>query len=252
MTQLMGKTIFISREETKAQDFIAPIERQGANVLSHSLISFELRTSEDHRAVLAQLNTFDWIVFTSANGVKYFYETLNAYKVSNSQVRHIKKAVVGKKTQQFLELYGETVDFVPNVFDAEHFSQTFIVEEQPAKVLLVKGNLSRKVIDDSLNQSNIPFETITVYNTIVNREVEKQLKDVLEQPIDAWVFTSPSSIQAFEEFIDLEDASILDQPCFCIGHTTQDQANRVGFKQTIVPYEFTLEGLAEAVSDYYS
>lgn len=248
----MGKTIFISREESKAQDFIDPLERLGANILPHSLITFELRTTEDQRTMLAQLNTFDWIVFTSANGVKFFYETLDNYHVSKAEVNQIKKAVVGKKTQQFLEQYDESVDFVPNVFDAEHFSQTFVAEKQPTNVLLVKGNLSRKVIDHALSQSNISFKTMTVYNTVINREVKAQTLDVVKRPVDAWVFTSPSSIQAFEEFVDLQEATILEQPCFCIGHTTEEQAKLAGFKQTIVPREFTLEGLAEAVTNYYS
>ncbi|WP_054753463.1 uroporphyrinogen-III synthase [Piscibacillus salipiscarius] len=121
MSQLKGKTLFISREFAKAQDFIVPLKEHGVNVIAYSLITFELEESVSHRETINQFNQFDWVVFTSANGVRYFFETLDNHAISPSEIQHIKKAVVGSKTKEALEQYGVQAHFLPEIYDAEHF-----------------------------------------------------------------------------------------------------------------------------------
>ncbi|SEP94090.1 uroporphyrinogen-III synthase [Piscibacillus halophilus] len=251
MSHIMGKKIFISREESKAQDFIGPLERHGAQIFAQSLITFELRHSKLHENLLRQLSQYEWLVFTSTNGVKYFFETLNLYEIPKDEIYHLKIASVGSKTQESLEQNGIKVDFVPEIFDAEHFSQAFITEAKPSNVLLVKGNLSRQVIDRKLDEELISYETITVYNTVFNEQAQDDLQHIMKHSIDAWTFTSPSSIDAFIYLQDSFEGS-LSKPCFCIGHTTQQKAKEVGFTETYVPKIFTLEGLAHEVIDFYS
>ncbi|RPF55459.1 uroporphyrinogen-III synthase [Aquisalibacillus elongatus] len=252
MSLHVGKRVFISRDRQQAEGFIKPLEHVGIDVLGKSLITFEPWIPEKSLNVLSQISRFDWIVTTSANGVYYFFYALKQYGLSTEQLRHFKFAVVGTKTEAELNRYGFEADFVPEVFDAEHFSQQFLDEKKPQHVLLVKGNLSRQIIDESLNDHEVPFQNLYVYQTIVNEKAKPYIEDTYNQhDVDAWAFTSPSSIDALFELLKVQKPYILDLPCFCIGQTTKEHAINKGFRQTIMPQVYTLEDLAESVIDFY-
>ncbi|TFB24945.1 uroporphyrinogen-III synthase [Filobacillus milosensis] len=253
MATLKGKCIFISRELGKAQDFILPLENKGATVYPLPLIRFVRWDRDKNHIILDNLSRFDWIVFTSANGVKYFFETIEAHQTSNSSLSSTRFAVVGTKTEAMLFEYGYKASFVPETFDANHFSKDFIKKMPLTNVLVVKGNLSRDVIDQALEEESIDYTNIFVYQTLTNEEVKDPLINYVNQRlIDGYVFTSPSSLNAFEELLGEIPLDVLETPCFCIGETTQAKAIEIGFNQTYFPKNFTLEGLSQFVINYYS
>ncbi|GEL77442.1 uroporphyrinogen-III synthase [Tenuibacillus multivorans] len=253
MSFLLDKHIFLSRDEEKASDFIDLLNEKDAKISALPLIKFESTDLDESQALFNQLRDFDWIVFTSANGVEYFFHHLENHRLSIEPLKQLKMAVVGTKTEQTLQQFGFNADFIPSHFDAEHFSREFTERYHPRHVLMIKGNLSRRVIDEAFDRVGCHYENMYVYRTLTNAEIQKPLNHLVDQQeIDAWVFTSPSSIEAFFKLINHRGASVLGKPCFCIGHTTEIKAKEYRFKHTLVPDVFTLEGLAYKVIEYYA
>ncbi|MGM8214257.1 uroporphyrinogen-III synthase [Bacillaceae bacterium W0354] len=249
MSSLKNKTIFLSRDKRKAISFIEQFDKIGAFVMAVPLISFQIFEHEENNERLKNLLNHDWIVFTSINGVEFFVETLKKFGMTVKdlkEIHHIRYAAVGTKTEEALVKHGLEVSFVPSVFDADHFSLQFLKHHHPKYPLLVKGNLARDVIDETLKGRSIPFETMFVYKTVINESVE--LKKLLnDQQIDYYCFTSPSSIDALIQLSHKDLKEEFDKPCFCIGETTEKRALQAGFINTIVPKEYTLDGLAAKI-----
>lgn len=249
MDSLKNKTIFLSREKNKAKLFIDELDNLGANVIPVPLTTFEHWKIKENKTLLDHISKYDWIIFTSINGVHFFFQTLKEFGYTISilkQNKALRFGTVGTKTELALKQYGFNASFVPTTFDADHFSSQYLQKYKPNYPLLVKGNLARDVIDRELSKENIPFDTMFVYKTAVNDKIN--LVQILkEYPIDLYCFTSPSSIDAFSTQLKGNIADELNKPCFCIGETTEAKAKEVGFKHTLIPNEYTLDGLLEKI-----
>ncbi|PKR79133.1 hypothetical protein CEY16_05110 [Halalkalibacillus sediminis] len=248
MSSLRGKNIVVSREREHALSFVGTLERQGAEVVGLPLIKFRHILDESAQTVLENLDRFEWLLFTSVNGVRFFFESLDQEGISHSTIQSKKIAAIGSKTEDYLKEYVPDVDFVPTTFDAEHMGPQFL-EMGPESVLLVKGNLSREVLDVFFKENGVEFESVTVYETSTNREAANRLIGM--ESVDAWVFSSPSTIDAWMELSEDSVDVWLTKPCFCIGPTTAQRAQEVGFETVILPENYTLDELADIIVDCY-
>ncbi|WP_407272635.1 uroporphyrinogen-III synthase [Radiobacillus sp. PE A8.2] len=253
---LFGKRILVTRSKEQSKAFADKLMEAGAIPLVAPLLIFQARNSEKNTALLQQLDTFSWLFFTSANGVKFFFEHVERVQME-AMLSHLHIAVVGKKTEQMLKHYGYEAAFIPNSFQGSQmvseFLQTYGSEQT---ILLVCGNKSRNEIPDQLKQARVFFRKLIMYDTLINEITTVQLTDYIKTGmIDVYTFTSPSTIAAFEEmtasipaYIDVIKQQKL---CLCIGTTTKDKATQAGFKQLRVPDEFTIDGMIETLHDHF-
>ena len=240
--------IFLSRSPSQANKFTDPLKNSPCTVHSIPVIETNLWKKPENVEILNHFDEFDWVFFTSAKGVRFFQETTEWLEWTMERLHAKKIAAVGTGTAAALKDRGYSVDFIPSTFDAEHLGREFLDVEQPKKILLIKGELSRTTMDEKFKKHAIDFENMYVYRTVTNDEVKDQLNcEFQAQPFDYYVFTSPSSIHAFFELLDIYPENIFDQPCFCIGRTTEYAALNAGFKKTFIPEEYTLQGLATRV-----
>ena len=100
---LTGQTILVTRAASASSTFQQMLEEQGANVLDMPALVIKPPTTwQPLDKAIDNIESFDWLILTSANGVEYFLQRLWDLNKDNDQLQHLKIAVVGKKTGQFL------------------------------------------------------------------------------------------------------------------------------------------------------
>lgn len=242
---LQDYRILITRGKEQSAGFKAGIEKNGGIPLIVPLIDFQLSTNTEEVAeAFRQLSNYEWIILTSQNGVRFFFELANKYKVT----RCIPKiAVIGAKTAKSLERYGYAADFIPKEFVAERFIEEFKpLLQAESRVLVAKGNLARTVIADTLNETGATVDEVIIYETVLPKDSKEQIVRLLrEQEVDVITFTSSSTIHHFMKIVEqyklhpyLESLIIA-----CIGPIAKKTALQHGLQVHVCPGVYTTEAM---------
>ncbi|MGM8213011.1 uroporphyrinogen-III synthase [Virgibacillus sp. W0430] len=245
---LQQKKIVITREQKQAQLFSKKIKKSGGDPIEVPLLQIHCKPLEEKQRNL-DLSQYDWIIFTSANGVECFFKAFSRIELTASI------AVVGHKTEQSLLKRGYRADFIPSIYNAEALAEEFINKNDIVKrVLLVRGNRSLNLIPVKFKKHGIPFDTIEVYETGINTNSNEKLQTHFQtnDAIDFITFTSPSTIDACMQLVNDKHVkeNILSTVCVCIGSTTASEAKKAGFRTIIVPDLFTVEGMIKSIRTY--
>jgi len=240
---LNGKQVLITREKSQAAHFSKEIKKFNGQPLIVPLIRIVTRNNSENEAILSNLDKFDWIFFTSINGVIYFFNQLN----DHSKINDKKIAVVGHKTRDALMTFGFDAHFMPTVYNAETMAEEFVTTYGKAdNILFVRGNISRPSLLERFTKEGISYSKIIVYDTRTNIDADKMLKAIDYSELDYLTFTSPSTVKAF---VDLIDKDLLNQyrtlPCICSGTTTEREAKSHNFVETYDPEIFTIESMID-------
>ncbi|WP_315905798.1 uroporphyrinogen-III synthase [Priestia koreensis] len=255
---LFSKKILITRGARQAKEMAASIEELGGVPVTVPLLKLQkpVQHTEHIHNVLQNLMQYTWLVFTSQNGVKFFFDFLDAFKIDKESMKHQKIAVVGEKTKRLLTKYGFTPTLVPTEFVAEKLLAELVSTLTATdKVLLVRGNLSRPVLLNGLKDHGIETGDLVVYETVPNEEVKEELVAVMKNgEIDAVTFTSSSSVRFFTELLQAVDWKEQSKRCIivCIGPITERTAKKVGFTRCLTPQEYTTEGMIHLLVDQLS
>lgn len=237
---LRQKKILVTREAAQAEMFSEKIKTSGGIPIEAPLLKITCKRSEH----IDKSSSYEWIFFTSANGVDCYLDNMKEPLTS-------KIAVVGEKTGFALKKYGLEADFIPTIYTAEVMVIEFIKENPHAgPILLVRGNRARPTLLAEFTQYGFTVDTAEVYETLTHTSMQVTLnKALLENDIDFLTFTSPSTIDAFIELI--ADFEAFEQKvCVCIGTTTADYARAQGFTQILIPEVFTIEGMIDQIDKY--
>lgn len=249
VNDLQNKGILVTREQKQAQIFARKIEQSGGIPYITPLLKINCVVSEDHLQTLRDLEQYEWLFFTSANGVRCFFEKWKSYFDNKRMDQKI--AVVGSKTNDILKDYGYTAAFIPSVYNAETMAAEFLRKYQTqGPVLFIRGQLSRNVLIDAFTDAGLPFESLTVYETVINTESKNSLNDIVtKKNIEFITFTSPSTVDAF--FALIEDVQLIKNKIIvCIGSTTEKRAKEKNLKPILVPEHFTIEGMIDRMGHY--
>ena len=249
---LTNKRILVTRQEPKASELADHINQCGGEAIVTPLITIECQLSSHGETLIHKLESYEWIVFTSGNGVTCFFNQLIKHGKQN-QLKNAHIAAVGTKTNQVLQTFGYEADFMPSVYNAEIMAAELSgAYDLKGPVLLVQGQLSLTTINDMLQEKAIPFDRLIVYKTGINREATDRLQTVLStEDVDFITFTSPSTIDAFMD-LSKKQARDIASTIVCIGTTTEKRALDYGFKHILVPDEFTIDSMLKKMHDYIS
>ena len=254
MSTIIGKTVLITRDFNQSKALCASVKKSGAVPIVIPMIKIVPYQSEpEHSAFLTAFEEIVWIIFTRTNGVKSFFAT---YSPDVFDFSTKKFAVVGKATEKCLKQYGFYATFVPSRYTGQCF-----IEEMAAhifhtdRILLVKGKIARDVIPNHLEKENYVFQSVTVYDTLPNIEGIHELKQLLqEDKLDVLTFTSPSTIQSFMDA--LNGTALLQKKdqwtIAVIGPTSKEKAEALGLFVSIMPKEYTIEKMYQAVVRYFN
>lgn len=244
MSGLQDKTILITRDAKGATLFAEKLVAQQAKPKIASLLEITCLGDTQAKQLPVEIATCEWIFFTSKNGVDCFLQ-----QPENASALHgCHIAAVGSKTAQAIERHGYKVDFIPSIYNAETMAAEFLATyETNGPVLFVRGVLASPVLVDAFTNANRAFYCLEVYDTTINEAAKERLRwQFAESPIDYLTFTSPSAIDAFIQLIE-EQINYKQIPTVCIGTTTERRAIKHGFTKTIVPEQFTIDGMIQAM-----
>ncbi|WP_153464708.1 uroporphyrinogen-III synthase [Sediminibacillus terrae] len=254
---LEGKRVLITRSEQQAEDFARKLKEAEAVPKIVPLLRFRKREAPSNKKILSKLHEFTWVFFTSANGVKFFFEQLEDFGLDVGQLGNCRVAAVGRKTKQALHKQGLSVDFTPQKYSGKQMALEFMKKyPDPGRVLLVCGGLARQEIPQQLERQQVCFQKAVVYDTLINTAAREDLLSFIrKRELDVYTFTSPSTVKAFMKLTshepDLQEKLVSEMLTVCIGPTTKEAAQKRGFTNILVPEEYTLDGMISRLARHY-
>jgi uroporphyrinogen-III synthase len=253
MGKILENKVFIS---TRPADQSAELEKllseESATLISMPTIEVRpLPLGEFAWQHLKNLDSFNWVVFTSPNGLRYFFARLFELQNHYSLPEHLKIAVVGKKTAASLECYGTSASFINLGNTAEDFVADFFHRVNPGEhVLFPIGNLARTVIEEKISKK-AECTRILFYETVLPEVINiETLNLILNDQYDMIVLTSPSSCNNLLHLISGKtDPAKLR--LVCIGQTTSAEVIRNGLEPLITAGTANSQGIYSAILTHF-
>ncbi len=251
---LKNKLFISTRPEGQSDELCRLLEAAGAETVEMPMIKIDPVVLSVHENNLVNnLSHFQWLIFTSPNGVRSFFEILKNQN-STTLPEKLQIAVIGKKTEKVLATFGYSPAFVNPGNTGEDFAVSFLqkIKDEAVKpnILLVLGNLARTVIQDEL-KNFADCERINVYQTSApGFQDEKTVRLIYDNRYEMLIFTSPSAIQNFMKSKHNIPAGNLRLAC--IGETTADEARKLGFQPLVVAEDASAQGIVESIIQFYT
>ena len=253
--QILNKRIFITtRESGSSMELINTFSNHGARILEFPMIkTAPEKISKKDYDILNDTEKFQWIVFTSANGVKYFFHFLNETGKSHEVFEKIKIAVIGNKTEKRLNEYSLKADFVSKGLDSRMFAKELksVFSNSNTRVLFPTGSLTPDFLENTL-QNDAHFTRINLYNTLQPKSISKEILNQIEMNnYDIIFFYSPSAINNFYELF-VNQIIIKNLKAACIGPATEKACNNLGITPIFTAKKPSTESLVQATINYYN
>ncbi len=248
---LLGQGIVVTRAREQASDMALALNDLGAEVIQFPTI--EVKPLEDYSAVrkaIGFIGSYDWVAFTSANGVKYFWKQLEALNLDSRALGGRKIAAIGPATAQALREHGVIPDFMPKKFVAESVVQGLTDLGMSGKrLLLPRAKVARDVLPDELRKIGCTVDVLPVYETAPGSSRREEVLERLEKgEINVITFASSSTVENFLHFIPAEELKKYAGLRFaCIGPITAKTLEQAGLPCHVQPTDFTIPALVEAL-----
>lgn len=253
---LFGKRIVITRARAQASNLVSKLSKLGAHCIE--IPTIKIAPPEDIKPLkesIENINNYDWLLFTSVNGVKFFFDTLFDMGKDVRVLGHLKFACIGPVTKEKLRNYGIISDILPETYRAESVIDTFSkVDISNKKVLLPRAKKARTILPEELTKMGARITEVVAYETLLEiKEKEKIITLLKNSEIDAVTFTSSSTVSNFISLLDSKDSDKLlkDVVTASIGPITSDTARSLNIKPDIEAQEYTIQGLVNSLLAYY-
>jgi uroporphyrinogen III methyltransferase/synthase len=250
---LAGKRVVLTRPRAQAMALASALEELGAEVLLLPTIRIEdpadMRPLE---AACQEVHLYDYIIFTSANGVSRFWAALRRAGVDAGAMERVAICAVGSATAEAIEAEGGRADVVPDEYVAEAIVQALSMRGSLTRkrVMLPRSDIGRDLLPVALRHAGAVVVDIPTYTTLSDDAVADQLRTVLaSRSVDLLVFSSGSTVQSFVDMVGTDTGSTR---VASIGPVTSAVARMLGLRVDIEASVHTAEGLAAAIRDYYA
>ncbi|WP_299283946.1 uroporphyrinogen-III synthase [Thermoflexus sp.] len=244
---LQGCRVLITRPRPAAEGLAAQLAALGA--IPVLLPAIEIRPPEDPRPLeeaVRQALTFDWILFTSANGVHAFLERWIAAGRSPAELARVRLGAIGPATARALQRYGLQAAYQPAVYLSEAMAEG-LGEVAGRRVLLPRADIARRELAERLRARGAEVVEVAAYRVAAAGDAEA-LRTALDPRPHRVTFTSPSTVGALAGLLEQrEEIRPADLPAVCIGPVTAAEAAALGFPIAAVAREHTQEGLIRAL-----
>lgn len=251
---LFGKGVVITRPEKQADDLAKLLMKEGANPIHFPTIKIVPPSSwRELDAAIKKLEDYDWLIFTSANGVAYFFERLSAKGKDIRDLKGIRICCIGPATARQVQDKGIRVDLVPEKFISEGILKSFSrTNLKGKKILIARAAKARDVLPEGLKNLGAKVDVVTVYETVNSGKKKKELEELFkENQIDVITFTSSSTVNNFIKIMGSGFKLSRNVKIACIGPVTAATAKKAGIAVDIHQEEYTMEGLVGALIDFF-
>lgn len=253
---LLGKRIVVTRARAQASELVHRLRRLGADCLECPTIEVVPPESwEPLDSAIDAIADYQWLIFTSVNGVDHFFDRLALKNLDVRALGHLRTAAIGPATAQRMTKHGLNADILPETYQAESVVAAFAQQTiQGQKILLPRAKEARTILPEQLSQMGAHVDEIAAYQTIPSKEnVDQLIAGLTDKSIDIVSFTSSSTVANFKSLLPEGQQQTLMQgiQVACIGAITAETAAQLGFTVDFVAKEFTIDGLCDAIVDHY-
>ncbi len=239
---LAGKRVLVTGTRYIAGEMERQLTPLGAETVAISIVESRLIWNEAVEKALGELEQYQWMVFTSGNGVELFFELMRRQKMDLRRLMHVKFAAIGRKTAEVLRYHGFHCDFVPSSFSGADLAREWIPTlGKGEKVLMMRAKDGSVVLPQKLKEAGIDFSDVPVYETWMDERRREELNRVIHE-VDYVTIASASAARALGEM--LENKEELKTRIVSIGPFTTQAAEKQGLKVHGTAVEYTSEGLA--------
>lgn len=246
---LHGKRVLVTRPPQQAGPFSEKLRALGAEPVEFPTIG--IAPAEDTGPLdqaIAEIASYDWVIFTSKNAVAPFWERLTAAGKDARALAGTRIGAIGPQTAAGLETIGLLADFVPDTYVAEAVVEQ-IGDVAGQRILLPRSHIARPALVDGLAAKGAIVSEVTAYRTVAGDPSDAAWRRLHDNGIDIATFTASSTVRNFIDMLDRDDAGALLHHALvaCIGPITAATAREHGIRVDIVAEEHTIDGLIDAI-----
>jgi uroporphyrinogen III methyltransferase/synthase len=257
---LFGKRVLVPRPVEQARSTAHAIRERGAEPLIEPAIVIGPAPDPDALGRAARgARGYDWVIFTSQNGVTRFFEALDAQGLDARAFGSARVAVIGPKTAEALLARGVRADVVAPEYVAESLAEALLAQKRGedgklGRVLLARAEMARDVVPDTLRAHGAEVDVVAAYRTEpVSGEARERLVRLVEQEADVVLFTSSSMVTALVDALGERAREVLAlRTVACIGPVTRETLARAGVRIDVEARVFTVQGLLDALEEHFS
>ncbi|HEY7789634.1 MAG TPA: uroporphyrinogen-III C-methyltransferase [Vicinamibacterales bacterium] len=258
---LTGRRIAVTRPRAQAADLVDRLEALGAEAIEAPLI--RIAPPEDEGPLdeaCRHAGAFDWIVFTSVNGVERFFERLLAGPGDLRSLKGAKLCAIGPATAERLRGFGLKADLMPDEFRAEAVFEALAASGELAgtRMLLPRADIAREMLADELRRRGAVVTEVKAYRTLPVEPGVSGDPDLyrllLDRQIDVVTFTSASTVRSFVRQAGGDQAADLLRTTLvaAIGPITAEAAAQHNIRTDIMPSAYTVPALVDAIAAHYA
>jgi len=251
---MSGIRVLVGRARHQAGALSTELRKLGAAVIEIPFI--EIRKPRSFRPLdiaLKALNTYDWLILTSVNGVEAMWQRWE--KLGLTAPSHFPRiAAIGPATKKAIEQRGRKVDVVPKEYVAESVVRSLKSKVKGNRVLLVRAKVARDVIPQELRKAGAHVDVVEAYETVIpqssRRRLQSALKNLTKRP-HVVTFTSSSTVKNFVALLGRR-TKLNGILMASIGPVTSATLRELGLPVDIKAKEFTIPGLTDAIAQAIS
>lgn len=254
--QMFGWRILVTREHSEGFELL---EELGAEIIEFPTIKIVPPMNyDDLDKSIDQIETYHWLIFTSRNGVKYFFQRFFEKERDIRDMKGIKICAIGTKTADEIRKYGLRIDLIPEEFKAEGLIKSFVKAAENTsgskalkgkKFLLPRAELAREIFPDKVRELGGEIEVPVTYRTVKPESHGKRLKRFLKEgKVSIATFTSASTFNNFLEIMGKDADELLKGIAIAaIGPVTAKAIEKAGLNVHIMPEKSTIEAMVQEI-----
>ena len=251
---LFGRSIVITRDERGNTEFASKLVRRAALPIAFETISIRpLTESNQFLNAVKDLAGYDWVIFTSANGIRTCFEGLKKLGGDARVFAKAKIACMGRPSAGILEQFGITADFIPTVFTSVQLAAQLAEKEnlKDKKILLFSSAITSGELAGELEKFGAIVDDVHIYTTIPTaNKADGLIEKIGVNTIDWITFTSPSTVRCFFDKVTPSLVNSSRAKVASIGPVTSAELSRLGVKLDVQAEDYSIDGLMKAIEDF--
>lgn len=251
---LFGKRILVTRAQHQASELSQLLRERGAVPVEMPVIGVQPVSISDKldRAIL-HLDNYQWLIFTSVNGVEAFFQRLYALKLDARWLKNLRIGVIGPATVEALKNRGVLPDYIPKTYTSRGLLAGLRRQGMAGcQVLLPRADIAGRELASGITRLGAKVHEVIAYKTIPNTEAIFQGKQMLlAGEVDIITFTSPSTVTNLLAVLDKDRELINKALIACIGPKTKAAATKAGLRVDVIARKHTISGLVQDLEEYF-
>ncbi len=254
---LFGRRIVITRARDQASALRRALEELGAQVIELPTIAIaDPRSWRGLDRAIRRLHQYDWVLFTSANGVRRFFDRLVAARKDVRALGSARLCAIGPATAKELAGYGLRPDVVPNEYRAEGIVQALKKYDlRSKKILLPRAHVARDVVPSELGRLGAKVDVVDAYRTVLPPESKKLAREIFGNSRPEMItFTSSSTVENLAALLGVRSLKkiLAGVKIASIGPITSRSIRRFGCRPAIQAKRYTIPAIVEAIQEYFA